>query len=228
MNVSVCVLCPDGFSRLLVLITAMIASGNRATFVFDNTANVMQLHDICRKLLDPADEVLRTLVRGYNLVVLQIKSIVNNVQMPHVDRTSQLVKVVYARLLGLSADFGFKIPTNFMSKLDDACRVCPVSIPKNVLERLLVLVCAIVIIGLNGKYSSKTNFRKCVPHFDEMLKSCKLNDCYNSHKFHQTIRNLHKLLKLTAGFGSRSAKSAPFYTYRRDISNSDQATNTNS
>ena len=175
----------------------------------------------------PADEVLRTLVRGYNLVVLQIQSMVNNVQMPHVDRTSQLVKVVYANLLGLSADFGFKIPTNFMSKLDDACRVCPVSIPKNVLERLLVLVCAIVIVGLSGKYSSKTNFRKYVPHFDEMLKSCKLNDCYNSHKFHQTIRNLHKLLKLTAGFGSRSAKSAPFYIYRRDISDSNQATTTN-
>ena len=206
----------------------------------------------------PAEEFLKTLIKGYNIVLTRIKMMLaaeraaalaaksaaalaaersaalaakseaalaaksaattaKSAATLYSDNIAEMANKIREQLWKLAADFGFAIPDGFLSHLECACRMCPIAIPNDLFASLMGMVCAIIICGsFNNNYSSKISLRKCVPNFDEMLKSCGLYYPSKVNEFHNMIRNLHKILKVIAGFGSRSAKSTPFYAYRKD------------
>ena len=198
----------------------------------------------------PAEEFLKTLIKGYNIVLTRIKMMLAAERAAalaakstaalaaaraaalaaareattaaraatlYSDNIAEMANKIREQLWKLAADFGFAIPDGFLSHLECACRMCPIAIPNDLFASLMGMVCAIIICGsFNNNYSSKISLRKCVPNFDEMLKSCGLYYPSKVNEFQNMIRNLHKILKVIAGFGSRSAKSTPFYAYRKD------------
>lgn len=99
-------------------------------------------------------------------------------------------------LILLSDRFGFVIPETFMSKLESACQICPMSIPPDRFAWLMAITCAIVLMRPDFSIcKTLNNIPKIVPHLRYMLKECDQTDITRK-QWQQICFQLFKLLNI--------------------------------
>ena len=104
-------------------------------------------------------------------------------------------------LILLSDRFGFVIPETFMSKLESACRICPMSIPPDRFAWLMAITCAIVLMRPDfSTYKNVNSVPKIAPHLLDMLKECDQTDI-TFKQLRQIYLQLYKLLNLMFSVG---------------------------
>lgn len=104
-------------------------------------------------------------------------------------------------LILLADRFGFVIPETFMSKLESACQICPVSIPPCRFSWLMAITCAIVLMRPDfSSYKNLNSVPKIAPHLLDMLKECDQTDT-TFKQLRQIYLQLSKLLNLMFSVG---------------------------
>ena len=99
-------------------------------------------------------------------------------------------------LILLADRFGFVIPEIFMSKLESACQICPMSIPPDRFAWLMAITCAIVLMRPDFSIcKTLNNIPKIVPHLRYMLKECDQTDITRK-QWQQICFQLFKLLNI--------------------------------
>lgn len=107
-------------------------------------------------------------------------------------------------LILLSDRFGFVIPEKFMSKLESACQICPMSIPPDRFAWLMAITCAIVLMRPDFSiYKNSNSVPKIAPYLAEMLKECDQTDI-TFKQLRQIYLQLSKLLNLMFSVGLRT------------------------
>ena len=157
-----------------------------------------------------------TVYRLQEMIVARISQMHNT---NHVNNTAEvnssnmIYTSVCALLQKLSDKFGFTIPDGFIRQVRIACQMRRMSMSSSSFIVSMAITCAMVITCSFAGYTPCTNFRRLIPHFDEMLSVCGVRISHNSTEFRQTVMRIHKLVAIMVGIGSKSGANAPLSMY---------------